>query len=185
MELVKVIFFAIGSFFGVQNSTIFAETTMVHIDVDKKIIHITHNNLFSMIRNETDSLKVSEELYRIGSIMDKNERYNWREEFNKFPAKTLDFTSDKTNKQLHGKIVLHYNSKEQLKNFSIDYVKDDDSYAMINIPVWNIKTDTGELKGNYWYFKDDIVFTMTLDNIPDQYKTNQKSLYEYWEKVKP
>lgn len=186
MEVIKVIFFALGSFFGIENSAIIAEKTNVTIDIEKQIITVNQHNLFTMVRDEKDSLKVSEELYRLGNPAAKDEGYTFREEFAAYTSKTYDITSDDKNKQLHATIELNYTTKEQLKDFAIDYVPDEDSYALINIDSWNIETTTGELRGNYWYFKDEISFSLSpAKGMPEKYKSFQRGLYEYWENVKP
>ena len=186
MELIKVIFFAIGTFFGVENSIVMAEKTNVSIDTKTQTITINQNNLFTIIRNEQDSIKVAEQLYRISNQATEEERYQWREEFNDYKLKTLDITTNKEKKQLDISIKLKYNTSKDLKVFAIDYVEAENSYAIINIESWNIDTDKGELKGNYWYFKDDISFSMSpAATMPEQYKPLKKDLYTFWKMIKP
>lgn len=186
MELIKVIFFAFGSFFGLQNSKIISETTNVTVNLEKQVVNITHNNLITFIRHADDSIKVSNELYRIVNPAAKENRLDWRKEFDAFEYSTFNITDDEDSKQLNAKIELKYTNKKQLEELSIEYIAEKKAYVLINIKEWNIKTTTGKLQGNYWYFKDKISFTMTpLENIPQNYKAYKKSLYPYWQKVKP
>jgi len=139
-----------------------------------------------MVFNEQDSIKASDELFRISNPAAKENRFEWREEFETYELKTYELISDNENKQLHATIKLKYNTKEQLKDFAIDYVEEDNSYALINLDSWNIETSTGKLKGNYWYFKDDISFSLSPTTaMPEKYKSYVQGLYEYWKKVKP
>ena len=133
MELIKIIFFSFGSLFGVENSSIIAEKTTVKIDTQKHTISISLENLLTMVSEKQDSIKASNELYRIGNPESKAQRYNWSPEFKSYPSKTFDITRDKTKKQLNATITLTYNSDKDLKDFSIDYVAEDKSYALINI----------------------------------------------------
>ena len=93
MELIKIIFFVLGTFFGVQNSGIIAEKTNVTIDPKKRSIVVYQENLFTMIQKEEDSIKIANELYRIGNPAAKDTRYKWREEFASYESKNIDITS--------------------------------------------------------------------------------------------
>ncbi|WP_299680901.1 hypothetical protein [uncultured Dokdonia sp.] len=186
MELIKIIFFALGTFFGVENSRIISEKTHVKIDPEKHIITVTHEHLFTMVQKEEDSIRVANELYRIANPAAGDTRYDWREELTTYETKTLVISTSPEQKQLNASIKLKYNTKEQLKDFAIEYVTEENSYALINIPEWNIETTTGVLKDNFWYFKDEISFSLSpAENMPDAYRKYQKGLYDYWEKVKP
>ncbi|WP_299763742.1 hypothetical protein [uncultured Dokdonia sp.] len=186
MELIKIIFFVLGTFFGVENSGIIAEKTNVTIDPEKHTITVTHENLFTMVQKEQDSIRVMDELYRIGNPAAGDTRYDWIEELTAYETKTLVIASDPGKEQLNASIKLIYNTKEQLKDFAVEYVTEENSYALINIPAWNIETTTGVLKDNFWYFKDEISFSLSpTTNMPEDYKKYQKGLYTYWEQVKP
>lgn len=185
MEVIKIIFFVLGSFFGMENSYIIADKTHVTVDPDKRIITIAQENLFTIIRDKRDSIKITNELYRIGNPAAKETRHEWIEEFASYEFKTLDMISDHEQEKLNANIKLKYNTKEQLKDFAIEYITEENSYAIINIPEWNIETTTGVLKGNFWYFKDEISFSLSpAKTMLDEYKKHKKGLYTYWEKIK-
>jgi len=185
MVAIKIIFFALGTFYGVDNTRIAAEIVTVDINLEKQIIQIELDNIFSVIATEQDSLLVASELESIGSPYAQN-RLEWREEFDMYDWKTMELISDSENRKLDGRIELKYQKRENLKDFSIDYSEETQEYAIINIPAWNIKTSHGELRGNYWYFKDQISFTMQPGELMnDRIKQNKKSLYYIWEEIKP
>lgn len=186
MEVIKIIFFALGTFFGVEDSTIMAEETAVHIDIAEQIITVDQRDVFALVSNEKDSLKIRNTLYRIGNSQAQEKRLTLKEKFDTYAWSTSEIVSRKETKQLDIKLKCKYVSKEQLKDFGIDYVEKDSSYAMINIPAWNIKTTTGALRDNYWYFKDSISFTLSpAKDMPKKYLPLKKGLYNYWEQVKP
>ncbi len=62
MELTKIIFFIIGSFFGVENSSVLAEKTTITINPEEKTIVILQEHIVSLIRNADDSLMANTEL---------------------------------------------------------------------------------------------------------------------------
>ncbi|WP_192350497.1 hypothetical protein [Algoriphagus sp. Y33] len=180
MEQIKLVFFLFGSFFGIDDSYTMAERTDVKIDTQNHVIDIYQKNVYTTTVSEQDSIAVSEELFRIGNPAAKDKRFLWAEELDSYAWKTFDITSDSENKELNIDLNLKYNTREQLRDFAIDYVEEEGTYAIVNIESWNIQTTTGELRGNYWYFKDEISFSIFPDT-PNYPKT---SLYEYWEKVK-
>ena len=186
MELIKIIFFALGSFFGIENSNIIAEKTQVIIDIENHVIEVEQHDLFAIIRNEQDSIRVSQELYRIGNRAAGDKHYKFRSEFDSYTSKTSEIVYHKKEQRIDASIKLRYNTPADLKDFAIDYVPEDDSYALINVDSWNIETTTGVLKGNYWYFKDQISFSLSpAATMPEKYKSYKTSLYTYWLEVKP
>ena len=62
MELTKIIFFIIGSFFGVENSRVILEKTTITINPEEKTIAILQEHIVSLIRNAEGSLKANTEL---------------------------------------------------------------------------------------------------------------------------
>ncbi|MDR7127907.1 hypothetical protein J2X69_000235 [Algoriphagus sp. 4150] len=181
MEQIKLVFFLFGSFFGIEDSYIIAERTDVKIDTQNHVIDIYQKNVYTIIVSEEDSIAVSEELFRIGNPAAKEKSFLWAEELNSYACKTFDIRSDSENEKLDISLNLKYDTPEQLRDFAVNYVEEEGTYAIVNIESLNIETTTGELRGNYWYFKDEISFSIFPDT-PNYPKT---SLYEYWEKVKP
>ena len=65
MELTKIIFFIIDSFFGVENSRVLVEKTTITINPEEKTIAILQEHIVSLIRNAEDSLMANIELKAI------------------------------------------------------------------------------------------------------------------------
>ena len=97
------------------------------IEIKTQTIDISQDHLFTMVRNEQDSIKVSNENIRIGNPASKENRFKWREAFKTYELKTFELIYNNENKQLNTTIKLNYNSKEKLKESVIDYIEEDNS----------------------------------------------------------
>ncbi len=82
MELTKIIFFIIGSFFGFENSRVLTDKTTVTINPEEKTIVILRKHIVSLIQNAADSLKVRTELKSIVQL-----KYQWSTEFKDYAKK--------------------------------------------------------------------------------------------------
>lgn len=160
MEIIKILFFAIGSFFGIENSRIASEKVLIQIDPNKKTILITQYNLFSIAQSKEDDLKVQQEF---STIQEKEAK--WISELEDFPLKSVQF-SGTADSVINAQIVLHYNKKSDLELFGIDYSQEG-HYSLVNFPNWHLKSSNTELKGNYWIFEDDNTFNFTLEPFKD------------------
>ncbi|NVK10117.1 MAG: hypothetical protein HWD89_13770 [Tenacibaculum sp.] len=178
MEVIKIVFFVLGVFFG-ENSRIGAEKTTVTINPNEQTIIIVQENIFALIANEADSMQVSSELKKVVAR-------NWRKEIESYPSKscTLYVTDEGS---LNAKITLKYPSENVLRDFALDFNKETKEFSLINIPDWNVKTEDGALKGNYWRFSADNSFTFVVTpfkNMPDRFKSVKRSLLPIWESEK-
>lgn len=174
MEQIKIAFFVLGSFFGIENSRIVSEKVTVTIKPMAKTIIVVQEDLFSIIKSENDSLAISKELEKIYED-------NWLPELKDYPSKSIEFYTDENN-LLNAKITLHYKSFRDLKKYAID-VNQQAGYSMINIPEWNLKTDDGQLNGNYWDFNASKPFTFTQEtfkNMPEEFTAHKNSVYAIW-----
>lgn len=180
MEIIKIIFFAIGTFFGIENSQIAAEKTTVTINPIAHTIVVVQEQLFSITKTKEDSLRVSEEL--LVMIKDTND---WRPELKSYASKSYEFYESKTG-YLNAKISLTYGNDADLKPYAIDLLEDK-TYSIINIPRWDLRTNGGKINGNYWHFDADTIFEFTVTpfkEIPAEYKIHKKSLLPIWKAVK-
>jgi len=180
MELLKITFFSIGSFFGIENNFIASEKVTVTINPVEQTIHITQYNLFSVTQTDTDAKKLETQLK---TIMETPT--NWREELADYPIKTLQFTEESDSLNAH--IFLKYNTVKDLKDYAISYNSEKNYYAFINIPRWNLNTKDGKVVGNYWLFDADKAFTFTLEayaNMPEEFKAYKKNVLLLWKKLK-
>ncbi|RKF03471.1 hypothetical protein C8N26_1859 [Tenacibaculum lutimaris] len=175
MEVIKIAFFVLGVFFG-ENSRIGAEKTTVTINPKEQTITIVQENIFALIANEADSMQVSSELKKVVAR-------NWRKEIESYPSKSCTlYVSDKGS--LNAKITLKYTSENILRDFALDFNKETKEFSLINIPDWNVETEDGALKGNYWRFSADNSFTFVVTpfkNMPGRFKSVKRSLLPIWE----
>ncbi|RLJ99662.1 hypothetical protein [Tenacibaculum discolor] len=178
MEVIKIAFFVLGVFFG-ENSRIGAEKTTVTINPNEQTVIIVQENIFALIANEADSMQVSSELKKVVAR-------NWRKEIESYPSKscTLYVTDEGS---LNAKITLKYPSENVLRDFALDFNKETKEFSLINIPDWNVETEDGALKGNYWRFSANNSFTFVVTpfkNMPDRFKGVKRSLLPIWESEK-
>lgn len=175
MEVIKIAFFVLGVFFG-ENSRIGAEKTTVTINPKEQTITIVQENIFALIANEADSMQVSSELKKVVAR-------NWRKEIESYPSKSCTlYVSDKGS--LNAKITLKYPSENVLRDFALDFNKETKEFSLINIPDWNVKTEDGAFKENYWRFSVDNSFTFVVTpfkNMPGRFKSVKRSLLPIWE----
>ncbi|MDX8554621.1 hypothetical protein MK851_13440 [Tenacibaculum sp. 1B UA] len=178
MEVIKIVFFVLGVFFG-ENSRIGAEKTTVTVNPKEQTVTIVQENIFALIVKEGDSLQVSSELKKIIAR-------NWRKEIETYPSKSCTFyVTDNDN--LNAKIILNYPSEKELKDFALDFNQETKEFSLINIPDWNVETEDGALKGNYWRFNADDNFTFVVTpfkNMPDKFKSAKRSLTSIWKAEK-
>ena len=178
MELIKVVFFIIGTYFGVENSRVLAEKTTVMINPEEKTIIILHENVVSLFKNTEDSLKARTELKAI-----TQPQHQWSSEFNDYSKKEKCFFISDDSRALNSKISLTYVSETDLKAFGID-LNPEGQLSMVNVPESHIKSTDGKLGERYWNFERNRPFTFTIEpftNIPDKYKSQKKSLLPIWQ----
>ena len=182
MEEIKILFFVVGTFFGINQSGVIAETTTVTINPEAKTITIQHENLVSFIQKESDSLQIQNELEK---IVQTNQP--WSSEFEDYTKKEKHFYSSEDGKTLNSKLTLTYSSTSDLKAFGIDK-NNDGKFSMTNFPKSHIKSTDGELGERYWNFESGKSFSFTeepLTDLPEEYKAYKKSLLPFWKALKP
>lgn len=180
MELLKITFFTIGSFLGIENNFIASEKVIVTINPIEQTIHITQYNLFSLTHTNSDTEKLKIEVKTL-----QKKPTSWREELAEYPIKTLKFDIVSGNLNTH--VSLQYNAPKGLKDYAISYDTEKNQYAFINIPRWNLQTNDGKIEGNYWFFDADKPFTFSLKpfiNMPEEFKAYKKNLLPLWEELK-
>ncbi|WP_296382010.1 hypothetical protein [Winogradskyella sp.] len=181
MELTKILFFLIGTFFGVEQSRVLSEKTTITINPEEKTIVVVQENIVSLIQNANDSLKVYAELKVI-----VQPKHQWSTEFKDYTKKEKCFFISDDGKTLNSKINLTYKTSTDLKAFGIDINKDG-ALSMIDTPKLNINSTDGKLGERYWNFDADKPFTFTIEpltDIPEEYKAYKKSLLPVWKTIK-
>ncbi|EDP97881.1 hypothetical protein U8527_17980 [Kordia algicida OT-1] len=179
MEVIKIVVFVIGLFFGIESSTIIAETTEVTINPKEKTMVIQQKNLLAIYPKEKDTSFAAEEFTKIYYY-----KTNWNKHLNAFAEKSIVYTTS-DDKTLDATITLQYTSDEDLKIFAIDKNRKG-QFSIINLPNWVLKTNDGTLNGNYWNFDADKPFSFTynpVENVPETYTVNKKILYATWKKL--
>lgn len=181
MEEIKILFFIVGAFFGVNQSNVIAEKTSVTVNPQEKTIVILQENLIAIVRNENDSLNVQNELKQI--VQSNNP---WSSEFTEYSKKEKHFSISKDSTSLNLKISLTYNSDLDLKAFGIDK-NTDGKFSMTNFPKSHTKSADGTLGERYWNFEANKPFTFTEEpftDIPEEFKIYIKSLLPFWKTLK-
>ena len=179
MEVIKIVVFVTGLFFGIESSTIIAETTEVTINPNEKTIIIQQKNLLAIYQKEKDSLSIVEEFTHT-----YNSRTDWSTHLESFTEKSIEYTSSKEG-SLNATIKLKYNSTKDLKVFAIDK-NNEGMFSIINLPNWVLKTKDGKLNGNYWNFNADKTFSFSynpVEKVPEKYTVNNTILYTTWRNI--
>lgn len=167
MEEIKIIFFALASFFGIEGGRFAAEkTTIVVNPVDKKI-EVIQEKLFTLVQSEKDSLEVLEQWNK---MFFRNEKKTlWAVELDSFPVKKVSFNSETKWPSL----TLYYSDPKDLKVMGIWNNDQKNQFSINHIPKYNLKTKDGKLVGNYWVFNSEKTFSFTIEpfiGMTDNYK---------------
>ncbi|WP_299112489.1 hypothetical protein [uncultured Winogradskyella sp.] len=181
MEEIKILFFIVGAFFGVNQSQIVAEKSTVTINPEEKTITIIQENLISVVQQESDSISLTAELLKVS-----NTNVKWSSEFDGYLQKEKEFYTSEDKKTLNLKLKLTYTTNDDLKDFGI-YLNKDGEFSMTNFPKYHMSTTDGILNDRYWNFKADQPFTFTLEpltDIPEKYNPYIKSLFPIWKTIK-
>ncbi|MBU2919733.1 hypothetical protein KO504_00135 [Winogradskyella psychrotolerans] len=181
MEEIKILFFVIGTFFGIHQSNIIAEKATITINPEAKTITVLQENLISIIQNESDSLKVKSELE---NIIQPN--YPWSSEFANYSKKEKYFFISEDTQTLNLKLTLTYKTTNDLKAFGINK-NNVGKLSMTNFPKAHTKSTDGILGERYWNFNADAPFTFTeepLTDIPTEYEIHKKSVLPFWKTIK-
>lgn len=181
MEEIKILFFVIGTFFGINQSNIIAEKATVTVDPEAKTITVLQENLISIIQNESDSLNVMNELEKI-----TQPNYPWSSEFANFSKKEKCFFISEDTQTLNLKLTLTYTTANDLKTFGINK-NSDGKFSMTNFPKAHTKSTDGILGERYWNFEANKPFTFTeepLTEMPEKYQKFLMNLLPYWKSIK-
>ncbi|MDT0554465.1 hypothetical protein [Patiriisocius hiemis] len=175
MEQIKIIFFALTSFFGIEDGKIAADKTTITIYPENKEIEIIQEDLFSIIQTEKDSLLVLDQWNKLLDL--KKGNTTWSKELDSFPVKSFDYTSIKNTIKPH--LILSYSKEEDLRNLGIWYNENKNQFSINHIPQHNTKTSDGSLKGNYWVFNGESKFSFTIEpflQMPEKYQKLKRPL---------
>lgn len=173
MEEINILFYVLGSFFGLTDNRIAADKTTVILYPKSQEIEIIQENLFTIIQSSKDTAYVVNQWETI--IDEKNNE--WTQELNGFGNKSLKI--DTTNDQIITHIRFSYTDENDLRLFGIWYNSEKNQFSINHIPNETIKSKDGSLNGNYWIFKDKSTFSFTLEpflQLAENYKRNKVKL---------
>ncbi|QKX03484.1 hypothetical protein HN014_00640 [Aquimarina sp. TRL1] len=142
---VKIAFFVIGAFFGMQNARIVAEKTVVTLHPEQQLIEFEQQNLYAVLMRKEDSLLLNEEW----KILNTPENRSWVKEVSDKDTAVLEFR--KEDKSITAYIAFTYSEEKVLQPFGL-YKNKEGKWCIKNIPDWNIESKEGTLKGGYWVF---------------------------------
>ncbi|REE24356.1 hypothetical protein DFQ09_104127 [Winogradskyella pacifica] len=177
MEEIKILFFVVGTFFGVHQSNIISEKTTVTISPEEKTIIIVQENLMTFIKTESDSINIQNELSKI-----VHPNHSWSPQLENFPIKEKKFYKSDDKKSLNLKLSLTYSTSKDLKIFGINK-NNDGKLSMTNFPKSHTTSTDGTLEEPYWNFENDKPFTFTeepLTDLPEAFQKIKKNLLPFW-----
>lgn len=177
MEQIKIIFFVLTSFFGIEDGRIVADKTTVTIDPKTQEIEIVQENLFTVIQSEKDTILTLEQWEKLRYW--KERKTFWAKELDSFTNKSLTFTPIKKTIQPH--LLLTYSKEKDLRMMGIWYNTEKNQFSINHIPEQNIKSKNGKLVGNYWVFDGDSKFSFTIEpflQMPEKHKELKTSIKE-------
>jgi len=91
MEQIKIIFFAISTFLGIENGQILATSTTVTVIPEDKELIIVQDELSAVLMNSTSKNAVLEEWKTISA--QNSATYEWSEELKGFENKYQNYTT--------------------------------------------------------------------------------------------
>lgn len=170
MEHIKIIFFFLSSFFGIEEGRIAADKTTVTIHPKSQEIEIIQENLFSIIQSEKDTIIVLEQWRKL--VDTKEGTYSWAKDLDNFPVKKLILKATKETIQPH--VNLKYLIAKDLSVMGIWYNEEKNQFSINHVPQENLKTKEGKLVDNYWVFNGDDTFSFTLEPFLQMLESYQK-----------
>ncbi|WP_419213933.1 hypothetical protein ACNR9Q_07215 [Maribacter sp. X9] len=183
MEEIKIIFFILGSFFGMEDGRIAADKTTVTVYPHDHQIEIIQEELFAVIRSQKDSALVLEQWDKLFYWKERNTA--WSKELDSFPHKSLNLIPIKD--KIQPNLIFSYSEQKDLRAMGIWYDNAKNQFSINHIPQDNINTDDGKLVGNYWVFNGNNTFSFTIEpflGMPENYKKSKKPLKELLAKTK-
>lgn len=178
METLKLVFFVVGVFFGVETTSVVAEKTIVTVDPISNVMTIQLQNLVAVYPKE-GNVSVSSEFIEMYT-----KKENWNPLFDAYLEKDIVYSSSKKG-VVNATITLKYSKPEDLKIFAID-INREGKYSFINIPQWKVETADGVQNSYYWNFEPNKTFSFTmspLENVPKEYTVDKALIFSVWEKV--
>ncbi|WP_036156874.1 hypothetical protein [Maribacter forsetii] len=180
MEQIKIIFFLIGSFFGIENSRIASDKTIVTIYPEKHKIEIVQENLFTIIQTEKDTALILAQWEQLANW--KENKLPWAKELENFTNKNV--TIENNEGAIAPRISFNYTDEDDLRALGIWYNKEKNQYSINNIPREHTTSENGKLEGNYWIFEGNSKFSFAIEafiDLPNEFKKSKLAITEIFE----
>lgn len=182
MNEIKILFFALGSFFGMDDARITADKTTVVIYPKEQEIEIIQEDLFVLIQSKRDERLVLEQWDKIYKWKEKHTA--WVKELDNFVVKDFKLSPVKMTTQtylvlIRPHLTFKYTKEKDLESMGIWFNADKNKFYLNNIPEDNIQSDYGKLEGNYWVFNADDRISFTIEPYlkkTDKFKNSRTSL---------
>lgn len=180
MEQIKIIFFLIGSFFGIENSRIASDKTTVTIYPEKQKIKIVQENLFTIIQTEKDTALILAQWEQLANWNEN--KLPWAKELENFTNKNVIIENNEG--AIAPRISFNYTDENDLSALAIWYNKEKNQYSINNIPREHTTSKNGKLEGNYWIFEGNSKFSFTIEafiDLPNEFKKSKLAITEIFE----
>ncbi|MFD2554722.1 hypothetical protein [Sphingobacterium tabacisoli] len=176
MNPISVLFFAIATFLGVEESRIVSRKATVTIDPVHQTFEVVQEDLFSILVTKEDSIAMINELQLIMDFkkgLEKNDSDGLIVE-----SLSLEGQGGEISAVLKGR----YTAVKAFERAGI--YSDAAGFSMVNIPEWNIRSEDAVLKENYWGWPANGKVTLVVEafeNIPEDYLKYRRSILPYWD----
>ena len=117
MEQIAIIFFALTSFLGMEDSNIAADKTTVTVYPQSQKIEITQQDLFAIVQSDADATLVRQQWASISAHSKHN--VSWAKALTPFPSKTLKLAM--IDNQIQPQLTLTYSDEKDLRAMGIWY----------------------------------------------------------------
>lgn len=177
MEQITILFFALGSFFGIEGGRLAAEKTTITISPQQQQIEIVQEQLFTFVRVEKDGKTMVEQWYSI--LNQPKEERTWAVELEHFTTKNLEIKAIDGKQQAH--LTFSYTDEKALRAMGIWYNAEKKQFSTNHVPSQHLTTPDGQLEGNYWVFDGSKSFSFTIEpflELPEEYQAFKKPLEE-------
>ncbi len=182
MHPISILFFALASMIGKEDSSIVSRKVRVTINPTEKNFEIIQEDLFSIVKFPEDSIMVVNELQYIMEFDNNTEH----QDTNALVVQEL--TLSRIDQQLNATLKGRYLGTEILADAGISYDSTKaGEFFMMNIPEWNIHSTDAILKEDYWVWSADKPVTIVIEpftNIPEEYLMYKRSVLPFWERSK-
>lgn len=179
METLKVVMFAIGTFFSQTDANIIADKTIFSMDPKAQSIEITEKNVIGIFMATEDTAYVKE------ALKSMYEDHDWVNVMYRYPDLDIKFVV--TEEGLDIIITMKYTDTKDLEYLGIMKDPETGEYFIYN-GNWNISSDDGryEEERDRFMFDQNEPFSFVTDplvNLPEPYASHKQSVLPFFKEV--